>query len=125
MIRLSAVMEHGRIYVKDAEPAWDKPEWIVRYYPTRFGRQDLSSWSTDRPDDRVEDIRVEKRRYGYGYYLRFPGCGFDSEVELRGDSRAERVETEPYPCPKLRAGIETRYRDGRWQKLLKSGWKDV
>lgn len=31
--------------------------------------------------------------------------------------------TAPIPCPKVRAGIETRYRDGRWEKYPKSsGW---
>ena len=30
---------------------------------------------------------------------------------------------EPIPAPKVRAGVEVRYRDGRWQKYLKSqGW---
>lgn len=41
------------------------------------------------------------------------------------------VETEhsgtireiPYPCPKVRAGIETRYRYGQWEKNTKAkGW---
>ena len=30
---------------------------------------------------------------------------------------------EPYPCPKVRNGIETRYQSGAWQKYLKTkGW---
>lgn len=32
------------------------------------------------------------------------------------------TEEIPLPCPKVRTGIETRYRDGRWQKLLRDGW---
>lgn len=125
MQRLSAIMEHGRIYIRDAEPAFDKPEWIVRYWPTRFTSHDLASFTPDIPDDKPEVIRVSAMSRRYGYYLRFPHCGIDSEVNLRGDSRAERVDVEPFPCPKVKAGIETRYRDGRWQKLLKTGWKDV
>ena len=32
----------------------------------------------------------------------------------------------PLPCPKVRAGVETRYRDGRWQKYLKArGWVNL
>jgi hypothetical protein len=28
----------------------------------------------------------------------------------------------PIPCPKVRKGTETRYRNGQWEKLLKTGW---
>lgn len=120
---LSAVLEHGRIYVVDSESAWDRPEWIVRYWPTRFGRQDLASFSTERPDDKAEDIKVCQS--GHGYDLKFPNCGFASFAQVNGTDRPLRFETVPYPCPKVKAGIETRYRDGRWQKLLKTGWKDA
>ena|SRR3990167_693438 len=40
-----------------------------------------------------------------------------------GNTRALAIETEPIPAPKVRKGLEVRYRDGRWQKYLKSeGW---
>ncbi len=51
---------------------------------------------------------------GPGYSVWFPG-----------DRECERSETRPIPCPKVRAGIETRwnrYQGGRWEKLLKRGW---
>jgi hypothetical protein len=33
------------------------------------------------------------------------------------------VAERPLPCPKVRAGVETRYHDGRWEKYLKArGW---
>ena len=35
---------------------------------------------------------------------------------------AERFTREPYPCPKVRKGTETRYQDGEWQKLTRKGW---
>lgn len=28
----------------------------------------------------------------------------------------------PIPCPKVRRGVQVRYRDGVWQKCLKKGW---
>ncbi len=124
LTQLSAVMEHGRIYIRDADTNWCEPLWMVRYYATRFGRHDLASFSHDIPDDKVEDIRVTKGP-GYGYTLRFPGCGVDSTVHLSGDSKADRFEKEPYPCPKVRSNIQTRYHDGRWQKHLRNGWTDI
>lgn len=38
------------------------------------------------------------------------------------DRPAESVSRTPIPCPKVRSGIETRYRHGAWEKLLKTGW---
>lgn len=33
------------------------------------------------------------------------------------------VSRTPVPCPRVRAGVETRYRHGRWEKLTKrAGW---
>ena len=51
------------------------------------------------------------------------GCW--SESPMRGDQKAMRVDAEPFPCPKVRKGIETRYYYGQWEKYLKSskrGW---
>jgi hypothetical protein len=31
------------------------------------------------------------------------------------------MRRHPLPCPRVRAGIETRYRDGRWEKWTKRG----
>lgn len=39
-----------------------------------------------------------------------------------GSVEAAHVETIPVPPPKVRAGIETRWKDGRWERLLKRGW---
>jgi hypothetical protein len=70
--------------------------------------------------------------------LWWPICGvskatFDAEYagrtcegSLRNGGRTESIYTEkhPVPCPKVRKGIETRYRNGRWEKYLISakGW---
>lgn len=36
---------------------------------------------------------------------------------------AVAVEVVPLPCPRVRKGIETRYRRGRWEKYLQTrGW---
>ena len=42
-----------------------------------------------------------------------------------GSTKAILNEQEPLPRPKVRAGIETRYRDGKRQKLLKTGWTNI
>lgn len=52
-------------------------------------------------------------------------CGFNRTFRLAhgGETRTILFEKTPIPCPKVRAGVETRYHNGRWQKYLKSsGW---
>jgi len=39
-----------------------------------------------------------------------------------GKTEAVRVEREPISCPKVRAGVKTRWYEGEWQKLTKKGW---
>lgn len=118
-MRLSCVLEGSHILVREADPSYDKPELIVYYWPTRFGKHDLLDW-TGKGYLPASEILVQKYRGSYD--LKFPNCGFWTDSGIRGNTKAVRVEREPLPCPKVRKGIETRYRDGRWQKLLKKGW---
>ena len=39
-----------------------------------------------------------------------------------GKTEAVKVERVEVPCPKVRAGIKTRWHEGRWEKLMKKGW---
>ena len=123
---LDCVMEHGRIYIRHGEPAYNEPTLIIRYWPTRFGRHELESFSPDVPNNMPDQIVVrEGSSQRYGYSLKFPGMGVWADCPLAGDSRCERIEQQPIPCPKVRAGIDVRYRDGRWQKCLKTGWTNA
>ena len=124
---LSAVLEKGRILVREETVMQYEPTIMVHYWPTRFCRRDLDQSCLGEPDRKAGEIEVFKGSgCGHGYSLKFPGCGFWSESPLQGDSKAVRVETMPFPCPKVRKGIETRYRHGTWQKLLKTkGWVAV
>jgi hypothetical protein len=39
-----------------------------------------------------------------------------------GNTKADHVETVSAPSPKVRGGVQTRWYQGRWEKLLKKGW---
>lgn len=118
---LSCILDKGRLFVREAEPAWGEPTLIVRFWATRFTRRDLQSWDETTESDPA-DIKILKHNFGFGYSLKFPGHGFWIEVRYEGTARADRSEEIPNPCPKVRAGIPTRYRQGRWEKCLKAGW---
>lgn len=118
---LSAVLENGKILVRETTTMHDEPTNMVHFWPTRFTHWDLDNHTEPL---KVEDIKVERSGY-CGYSLKFPGCGFWSDDTRYIAMKAVRVETEPLPCPKVRKGIETRYHYGQWQKYLKSskrGW---
>ena len=63
---------------------------------------------------------IEQRHYGSVVVYRLGQRLWSADVAVR--SECDRTESEPLPCPKVRKGIETRYRNGRWEKRLKTGW---
>jgi len=44
------------------------------------------------------------------------------EVIFSGTTQAAYDERDPVPCPPVRRGVETRWRNGLWEKRLKKGW---
>jgi len=79
--------------------------------------------------------RVDRSAYAVGLVHPKPGdvvvshgsnhwSGPNYTVWFPGDQQAERETREPIPCPKVRAGVETRWNryESRWEKLLKRGW---
>jgi hypothetical protein len=119
-VGLSIVLENGRLRIRDAMPWTDEPTEIVHFWPTRFDVHDLMNHATGIQDDPAE-IRVE--RIPNGFTLRFPRHNF--WCDCIGNRSAVRVETVPVERPKVRKGIELKWRYGKWQKLLKTGWQDV
>jgi hypothetical protein len=102
----------NNVYVKysttfDSEPTRQTLWWkidTVRAHP----------WSAARGwPEKGDDVTSESGTEGWraaGYTVHFPG-----------DRQAEKVEREPVACPKTR-GKETRWCNGRWEKLLAKGW---
>lgn len=62
--------------------------------------------------------------YGYTLFSEFPGGTHRSfPLPNAGQTKALKITEEPVPAPKVRAGIETRWRKGGWEKYLKrDGW---
>lgn len=53
------------------------------------------------------------------------GAYFVGELANGGSTKSVLFETHDVPCPKVRKGIETRWHNGRWEKLLRGGWTAV
>ena len=57
-----------------------------------------------------------------GFWLNFTGYSSD-DIHLETAQECSFNEETPIPCPKVRAGVETRFYRGYWQKYLQSkGW---
>ena len=123
MVKLSCVLIGSTICVREEFSWHSEAKGNVYFWATRFGTYDLQRFDGGEPHAASEvEVRAGcSQRYGFS--LRFPGMGLWCDCPHAGDTKAVKVETFDIPCPKVRAGLPTRFRDGRWQKCLKSqGW---
>ncbi len=111
--------------------AGDKGKWLavrevytfttpvrqIVYYPVCQGTEARARGCFDLPQD--------LRSWGEGRYTFTVNGGRQITVELLDGGKTLPIHSEeqPIPCPKVRAGIETRWNGNYWQKYLKSqGW---
>ena len=121
MPKLSLHNENGRLCILEQESDAFEPVMRSCVWPTTEHVSRLPE-----EYDRVEITKQGGSGYGYNLYFYrkdscFNFCNFAVYLPEGGKTTALRVETEPIPTPKTK--LETRYRDGRWQKYLKAkGW---
>jgi hypothetical protein len=99
---------------------FELPEWSTQWFPAyqchRSEVADLIGRAAEPCGTHGGTYTVRTADYPAGRYM---------TVRLADGGRTHSIafETGPIPPPKVRAGIETRYRNGQWCKLLKSrGW---
>lgn len=115
MDRDTLVDRDGWLYILSEVSSYHEPAIYKSWYATGIKTHGF-----------VRDYGVE--RLGQQMtYDKFRGDWFGADkmhyAMLQGrDTRPAFWESIPLPCPKVRTGLETRYRDGHWEKLLKSGW---
>ena len=111
------IVKHNNTWcIQDGFPAYDKPEMIIHHWPIGIcdRRIELSSY---------ENHEVVKGNCSYVYTLRIAPYEH-VRIYLKEQGKTKSIDTviKPIPCPKVRKGIETRYKYGKWEKELKSGW---
>lgn len=121
------VVRGGRYYIRYEVARWSEPILDVMYWP-------VSRWTNG--GARVEDLPLPAHSCGEGSYtvrrerdLDKPQLGFDAfftvYLENGGQTKADPALGEhlAIEAPKVRKGIEVRYKDGAWQKYSKrEGW---
>jgi hypothetical protein len=101
--------------VHDSEPKITVLHWPIVEGSRQHFLECYPELDTDTP---LHDI-------GNGAYQFYRGNGSSPIARLKdgGQTQSIKTDTIDIPCPKVRAGIETRWYRGAWQKYLKSkGW---
>ena len=114
---MSKIVKHNKIWcIGESFTGHDKPEVVTNHWP--IGR--ITPWIDL---EKFNGAEVTKGGCNYEYSLRIAPYNY-VRMYLKDLGKTESIHTttEPMPCPKVRKGIETRYRWGKWEKLLKSGW---
>ena len=116
MPRYFASKRNGRWHVGYQDTLWSEPIVVTQYWPTI--RETFTGYLEDGDELSQNGTTV--------YYSVKRGIPYQRpELVIAVDSAGiDRVE-EPFPCPKTRKGTKTRYLQGRWQKLMAKGWKDI
>ena len=116
-MKKTIVKHKGQWCIKDGYRCSEKPEIIIHYWP--IGRAshyiEMSSY------DGQEVFPLQS--YSGSYRLRTAPYQY-VDLYLIDGGKTKSIDTiiESIPCPKVRSGIETRWYNGQWQKLLKKGW---
>lgn len=108
--------------------------WCIRspYNMYNEPKMSICHWPIGKTSQRIDLSYYEGNevtpRHGYSgiYALKIaPYQHVDLYLIDMGKTQSIETTIEDIPCPKIRKGIETRFENGRWEKLLKSGWKPV
>jgi hypothetical protein len=121
MSKLIGIIDYrdGWMCVKTTDNDLDKPQkciswWpIEREYPGERNVLDLTGNEAEIEDGLVM-FRMTKEK-AWNWAKRRP-------LSDGGKTFPIATEVVPIVCPKVRKGISTRYRLGRWEKGLRSGW---
>jgi hypothetical protein len=111
----------GWLCVRNSDTYSDRPEMTVLYWPIEHGR--LRDYKEAFPELDSDAELHGDHRGGYSLYRGFGSYSPVLRLLDGGSTKPVKTENILIPCPKVRKGIETRWRFGAWQKYLKSeGW---
>jgi len=105
------VKKNGELFIEWKSTLYLEPVLQTRYFKVK-------KWVAKRPctlDDIINDKHIEFS-FMFDNFYSFVADYFTDEVVT-----GEIVE-EDFPCPEVRKGTETVYKNGQWNKLTQNGW---
>ena len=122
MTRDTLIDLDGWAFVRSPMIYSDQPQEIVNFYPTRLRTKDLT-------ENYGIPVPADLEYSSMGRYAVMTGRAMYSAARIialpdGGATKCTKQEVIVIPCPKVRSGIPTRWRNARWEKYLKaSGWR--
>lgn len=109
---------NGKLAVVYRATSWTQPEKITYIWPTEYHTKTAVEgmlWVLPQPV----------------YYSQMRGCFYvridGREIDIPTEKHSNEPLVEPWPCPKVRRGQETRYEHGEWQVYSKTDrrWRSL
>lgn len=125
MDRLVYDEEHHKLAVMCEESDWSEPVLRRWYWEIWSGGKSAAECYALGHGLQRRRTGESNGQYVYSYDPSLPPGASRTVFMLKdgGRTQAYRIDSEPIPAPKVRKGIETRWKDGHWQKYLKAeGW---
>jgi hypothetical protein len=109
------VLRDGYYWFAYAAPLFDKPEVVTSYW---------KCWPAPIGESSYDGAEAYLTRHAYGTAISFRTGerNWSRERGMGPERVADFTESAPLPCPKVRKGMETRYRNGRWEKYTAKGY---
>lgn len=102
------ITEHnGRLYITTTDTMFNEPVRYTQFWPTGLRSADYPKWIG-------KDV-------SYLGDLLYGLQGWNSTKIRLSSDKCEFIEEQAVPIPKTR-GLDTRWHNGRWEKLTKKGW---
>jgi hypothetical protein len=101
------VSSRGEAYVREVRRLTNEPVALVFFH--RVTQIRSRSGFPEKPKD-GDPVTYSDGEWHSRYY------------SVRAGGAAELSEEIPIPPPKVRRGVEVRYRDQHWEKLTRKGW---
>jgi hypothetical protein len=99
------------VFVEYTAAQYTRPQRVVMLWRVRNVARCPYSPRWPQEGDEVTSGDSSDVWSGRGYSVSFPG-----------DAQAEETRTEEIPPPRVRAGTETRWARGQWEKRTAKGW---
>lgn len=111
-------MDNGEFGFETIDFDYSKPQRYRQVWPVIRVR--TSGMSYCRVDDAIG--KAAQCRDGRVHCYLGQGNSMDGDLPQGGATLNIVCEVTDVPIPKVRKGIETRWRYGKWEKLLRTGW---
>ena len=108
---------NGHLCIRYQDTRSDIPEITVLYWPIlrTIEAEYAEHYGKTAHDENDGIYSVQAGSGPFSGWIRF-------RLTEGGQTKPIAQDAVPIPKPKVRKGIEVRYRYGRWEKLLKTGW---